>query len=201
MLVSPPTTRSLLQNIAIGTRTVHYPCGRYLRITIIWSDWCDAMQANRSTLYLYELSQETIFQSFASSEDSSFRKIRRIYGRRMQSLPPALGGTHPCNLVSPIESDAASSGHQSAHLSGILLNDQKCFVRGPATRRPLTRTLYAKPLISRLTIKRETNRTQYLPWSKPQSVPAHCMIWPFMWSSPIRPHSVTTLLSRIGFIC
>ncbi len=155
VLLLPPTANSSFQSIAIGSRVVHYPHGIYLRIAIIWNDSCLALPTNRSVLYLYELSQETIFKSFASSEDSSINDIRHIQGRRIQSLPPGIGGNHPFSLISPIDSDAcasssaetlqaacsqsslrngptdlASSNPHSLPLSGILLHNQKCFVWG-----------------------------------------------------------------------
>ena len=153
VLFSPPSKDFLYQNIATSQEIIDHACGIVVWVAVIWYDRRTIGQAYKSVLYLYELYHDTYLKMFRTAKNSVDGEIPWLQGRRVQSLPSTVGGTHPCSPLSSIRSWPTSNSSQSqvapsgfqvtalhtassclryAHLAGITLDHEKCTVWGPS---------------------------------------------------------------------
>ena len=139
----------LYQNVATSKCIVNPPGPQtMLWVAIIWSDRRSVLQATRPVLYLYEVTDGIFLRSI---EDCLDENIPRLQGKRIQSLPPSIGGIH-CwsplwsSLGSPRSTSVprrdalsenqvettrpASSNLHISRLAGLKLDHQKCVVWG-----------------------------------------------------------------------
>jgi hypothetical protein len=132
-LLSRPESNSTYKNVTVApTFTIH----RTIRVAIIWQSSNE--KDLRSELYIYDIPEVFYYKPSYNHSPTSDLPYHIVQGKRITSLSPQIGGTHPYSPLwhSDSSKHAVLGGLQLPHTTGNQdnyprnLQYQKCFVWG-----------------------------------------------------------------------
>ena len=150
-LLSPPQIASVFKNVAVAYTLLR---DGTTRVGIVWRT--PFLEEARSELYIYDIPEAvhhepcasygsvcSLANAFETSKHSDevaiLQRCRVVQGKRISSLSPCVGGTHPCSPIAGLAfpEEISLGGLQMLHTMGNQdayphdVQYQKCFVWGP----------------------------------------------------------------------